>query len=321
MNYLARQTKLREQLASAGLDALLVSHFPNIRYLCGFTGSAGLLLVAETRSVFFTDVRYDTQSREEVKGAKVVIARKSLLSALGEWIGALRKKSRSTGFTIGIEAEHLTLVERKRLGNVLPSGLRLRSTAALVERLRLVKDEDELERIRAAVGLGARLFDRALEVLRPGVKETEVAAEMEYAARQSGAEEMSFPTIIASGARSALPHGRASEQVISAGAFVVCDFGVILAGYCSDQTRTVWVGTGSGTSTKEAAHAYQSVREAQEAAIAVVRPGVTAGEVDAAARKVLRKAGLGRYFTHSTGHGVVWRSTKPRGLRPGRWKF
>src|SRR4029077_16348372 len=170
----------------------------------------------------------------------------------------------------------------------------------MVDRMRMVKDEDELRLIRAAVQLGATLFDRALEVLKPGVKEIEVAAEMEYAARCAGAEEMSFPTIIASGARSALPHGRATEQAIAPGGFVVCDFGVILAGYCSDQTRTVWVGGASD----DAREAYEAVREAQEAAIAAVRAGVSVGEVDAAARKVLRKAGFGRYFTHSTGHGV-----------------
>jgi len=163
-----------------------------------------------------------------------------------------------------------------------------------------VKDADELQRIRAAVALGAKLFDRALEVLRPGVKETEVAAEMEFAARRGGAEEMSFSTIIASGERSALPHGRASDQPIAAGGFVVCDFGVILSGYCSDQTRTVWVGPVS----QEARRAYEAVHDAQQAAIDAVRPGIAVGEVDAAARKVLRKAGLGRYFTHSTGHGV-----------------
>jgi Xaa-Pro aminopeptidase len=300
MDFLARQKKLREQLASAGLDALLVSHLPNIRYLCGFTGSAGLLLLGEDGSVFFTDVRYDTQGSVEVKGAKVVIARKALLNALGERIGARRRRSRSKGWTIGIEAEHLTVAERKRLADLMPSGVRLRNATALVERARMVKEDDELDLIRAAVRLGATLFDRALEVLRPGVKEAEVAAEMEYAARLAGAEEMSFPTIIASGARSALPHGRATEQTITAGGFVVCDFGVILAGYCSDQTRTVWVGAAS----EEARHAYQSVKEAQQAAIAAVRPGVSVGEVDAAARKTLRKAGLGRYFTHSTGHGV-----------------
>jgi Xaa-Pro aminopeptidase len=302
MNFLGRQHALRERLATTRFDALLVSHLPNIRYLCGFTGSAGFLLVMETGSVFFTDVRYDTQGREEVKGAKVIIVRKAVLNTLGEWIGARRKRSK--GWTLGIEAEHMTVAERKQLADLLPSGLRLRNTAALVERARMVKDADELVRIRAAVQLGATLFDRVLEVMRPGVKEATVAAEMEYTARRAGAEEMSFPTIIASGARSALPHGRATEQAIAPGGFVVCDFGVILAGYCSDQTRTVWVGAASGGDVEEARHVYESVREAQEAAIAAVRPGISAGEVDAAARKVLRKAGLGRYFTHSTGHGV-----------------
>jgi Xaa-Pro aminopeptidase len=300
MNFLARQERLREQLAPTGLDALLVSHLPNIRYLCGFTGSAGLLLVEEAGSTFFTDVRYDTQGREEVKGAKVIIARKALWNALSERIAARRRGSRSKGWTIGIEAEHLTVAERKRLADLLPSGVRLRNAPALVEQARMIKEDDELDLLRAAVRLGATLFVRALEVLRPGAKESEVAAAMEYAARLAGAEEMSFPTIIAAGARSALPHGRATEQVIASGGFVVCDFGVILEGYCSDQTRTVWV----GAAPEEARKAYESVREAQEAAIAAVRPGVSAGEVDAAARKVLRKAGLGRYFTHSTGHGV-----------------
>jgi Xaa-Pro aminopeptidase len=298
MDFQSRQKKLREHLATTQFDALLISHLPNIRYLCGFAGSAGLLLVEQAGSVFFTDVRYDTQAHEEVKGAKVVIARKALLPSLGEFLGARRKRAR--GWTIGIESEHFTVAEKKRLAQVNPSGVRLKDAPSTVERARMVKDADELELIRCAVALGARLFDRALEVLRPGVKETEVAGEMEHAARQGGAEEMSFPTIIASGARSALPHGRASNQAIGRGGFVVCDFGVILSGYCSDQTRTVWV----GPVLKEARQAYDAVREAQQAAIDVVRPGVGVGQVDAAARKVLRKAGLGRYFTHSTGHGV-----------------
>jgi Xaa-Pro aminopeptidase len=304
MNFVGRQKKLREQLASAGMDALLVSHLPNLRYLCGFAGSAGFLLVTETGSVFFTDVRYDTQAREEVKGAKVVIARHAVLNALGEWMGRRRRGTRSKGWTVGIESEHLTVAERKRLADLLPSGLRLRNSPVLVERARMLKDDDELKLIRAAVRLGASLFDRALEVLRVGVKESEVAAEMEYAARRAGAEAMSFSTIIAAGARSALPHGKATQQAVAPGGFVVCDFGVILGGYCSDQTRTVWVGAASGARADEARHAYESVKDAQEAAIAAVRPGISVGEVDAAARKVLRKAGLGRYFTHSTGHGV-----------------
>ncbi len=295
MNFEERQKKLREHLATTRFDALLISHLPNIRYLCGFTGSAGFLLVEEAGTVFFTDVRYDTQSREEVKGAKVVIARKSVLQALGQFM----KGKRSAGKTVGVEGEHITVAEKKRLTDLLPSGLRLSSAPPMVERARMVKDSDELGCIRRAVQSGAKLFERALAVMRPGIREVEVAAEMEYAARCGGAEATSFPTIIASGARSALPHGRATAQTIGVG-FVVCDFGVILDSYCSDQTRTVWV----GKPTAEARRAYEAVREAQQAAVAAVRSGITAGEVDHAARKVLRKTGLGRYFTHSTGHGV-----------------
>ena len=279
MNFQARQKKLREHLATTRFDTLLISHLPNIRYLCGFTGSAGLLLVEEAGSVFFTDVRYDTQAHEEVKGARVVIARKAVLTALGAFLGARRKRAR--GWTIGLEAEHFTIAEKKRLTQVTPAGVRLKDAPSVVERARMIKDGDELNRIRAAVALGAKLFDRAVDVIRPGVKETEVAAEMELAARRGGAEEMSFSTIIASGARSALPHGRASEQAIAAGAFVVCDFGVILSGYCSDQTRTVWV----GRVPKDARQAYEAVREAQQAATDAVRPGIPVGEVDAAARR------------------------------------
>src|SRR5579872_4167259 len=184
MNFLARQKRLREHLATTRFDALLISHLPNIRYLCGFTGSAGYLLVGESGSTFFTDVRYDTQGREEVKGLRVTSARKSVLSALAESLKARRKRSK--GFAIGIEAEHMTVSDRVKLADLLPTGVRLRNASAVVERARLVKDDDELQRIRTAVQLGARLFDRALEVLKPGVKETDVAAEMEYMARREG---------------------------------------------------------------------------------------------------------------------------------------
>ena len=134
MDYKLRQNELRKRLASSRLDGLLVGHLPNIRYLCGFTGSAGLLLVEEAGSTFFTDVRYDTQARSEVKGAKVIIARKALLHALGKRIAARRKKSRPKGWTIGIEAEHLTVAEKKRLADLLSSGMRLRNAPALVEK-------------------------------------------------------------------------------------------------------------------------------------------------------------------------------------------
>jgi Xaa-Pro aminopeptidase len=298
MNFLARQNKLREQLAGSRLDAYLISHLPNIRYLCGFTGSAGVLLMEERGSTFFTDFRYDAQAHDEVKGAKIIIGRKSPLELLGQFLGRRRRRPRNS--TLGIESEHFTVAEKKRLNAFQSQGVRVRETRFAVERLRIIKDADELTCIREAVKLGATLFDRAVEVLREGVTEVEVAAEMELVARRAGAEGMSFPTIIASGPRSALPHGRASTHPIPSGGFVVCDFGVILAGYCSDQTRTVWVGHVSG----EARRVYDAVREAQQAATDIVRPGITAGEVDAAARKVLRKAGLADYFTHSTGHGV-----------------
>ena len=298
MDFEKRQKQLRDQLAGTRYDGLLISHLANIRYLCGFTGSAGFLLVEESGSVFFTDVRYDTQAHEEVKAAKVVIARKNVLEGVGDFLGKRRRRSRLWG--IGIESDHLTIAEKMRFAKLAPAGIKLKDAPSIVERARMVKDPDELQLIRAAVDLGAKIYDRALQVLGAGTKEVEVAAEMELTARRAGADEMSFPTIIASGARSALPHGRASNQAILANAFVVCDFGVILSGYCSDETRAVWV----GKATDEARRTYDAVLQAQHAAIQAVRPGVTTGEVDVAARKVLKKAGLGKYFTHSTGHGV-----------------
>ena len=194
----------------------------------------------------------------------------------------------------------MTVATRSRLAGTLPSSFRLREAPALIEQARMVKDEEEIACLRSAVSLGSSLFDRALETIGPGVRETEVAAEMEYAARRAGAEAMSFETIIASGARSALPHGRASHAAIPAEGFVVCDFGVILAGYCSDMTRTVYVGRPSA----EARVVYQAVKQAQQAAVDAVKPGIEVGDVDRVARKSLQNSGLAKYFTHSTGHGV-----------------
>jgi len=298
MDYIGRQAKLQKALEKNRLDGLLVTHLPNVRYLCGFTGSAAALLVTGDRSLLFTDGRYTEQARAEVQGARVFISRKSSLVAVSLW---LTNNGRKHGLkTIGIEAEHLSVAERIRLSRTLKSGFRLRPAPPLVEQARMVKDGEEIELLRAAVNLGASLFDIALQTIRPGVKETEVAAAMEFAARRTGAEGMSFETIIASGPRSALPHGRASQAVIPADGFVVCDFGVILAGYCSDMTRTVYV----GHPTKEARQIYEAVREAQQAAVDAIRAGVRLARVDVVARKVLQKKGLAKHFTHSTGHGV-----------------
>jgi Xaa-Pro aminopeptidase len=301
MDHRSRLKRLQTVFNRNRLDAFLITHLPNIRYLCGFTGTSGVLVVSKARSVFFTDGRYSEQARAEVQGPRVVIARKPPLAAAAEWLmenksQVGRKKPRA----LGIESEHLTVAGCTHLASLLRSNFRLREMRGLMEQARMVKDAEEIACLRAAVVLGASLFDRALELIRPGVKESEVAAEMQYSAWRTGAEEMSFPTIIAAGKRSALPHGRASRAAIPSRGFVVCDFGVILAGYCSDRTRTVHMGRPTG----EARRVYEAVREAQAAAIETVRPDVSVCEVDQAARKVLQKQGLVRYFTHSTGHGV-----------------
>jgi Xaa-Pro aminopeptidase len=162
--------------------------------------------------------------------------------------------------------------------------------------------------------LGSSLFDGLVKTIRPGVSELEVAAELEYAAAKAGAEGMSFPTIIASGTRSALPHGRASRQTIPASGFVVCDFGVILGGYCSDMTRTVYLGRPSA----EAKRFYEAILAAQLAAVQAVAAGRSEQQVDQAARKLLQKMGLGKYFTHSTGHGVGLEIHEPPRLAKGQ---
>ncbi|HXZ33029.1 MAG TPA: Xaa-Pro peptidase family protein [Terriglobales bacterium] len=298
MDHKGRQVRLQSVLANSHLDALLVTHLPNIRYLCGFTGSAGALLVCQNRTVFFTDGRYKEQARTEVQGARVNIARKPPLVAAAEWLKANGKKLGVE--VLGIEDRHLTVADHSQLVNLLRPGIRIRNTPALVEQARMVKDSEEIRCLAAAAQLGSSLFDVAVKALGPGVRETDVAAELEYVARRKGAEGMSFETIVTSGARSALPHGRASTAKIPANGFVICDFGIILAGYCSDMTRTLHVGRLSS----DAQRMYDAVGEAQEAAINRVSAGVRVDEVDRAARQVLGRSGLGKYFTHSTGHGV-----------------
>jgi Xaa-Pro aminopeptidase len=319
MDHLLRLKRLQNTIELAKLDALLITHLPNIRYLCGFTGSAAVLVVSSRGAAFFSDGRYAAQAREEVRGPRILIAGKPPLVAAAEWLaGKAVARGRQV---LGIEGEHLSVAGRSRVASLLGTKFRLKQAPALVEQQRMVKDAGELERIQKAVVMGASLFDTALAAIRPGVEESAVAAEMEYAARKAGAEGMSFETIIAAGTRSSLPHGRASQARIPGRGFVVCDFGVILAGYCSDMTRTVYVGHPS----REARKFYQAVRDSQEAGLEAVRPGVTVDEVDRAARNVLKKAGLGRYFSHSTGHGVGLEiheaprlaSGQPDVLRPG----
>jgi Xaa-Pro aminopeptidase len=289
-----RQRLLVDALADKHLDALVVTHLPNVRYLTGFTGSAGVLLMGPRKPIFITDGRYTSQAREQVQGARVMISKGPALDIAAQQIVRLKLTN------VGIESEHMTVSLRSRLKKLLPAKIKLKETFALVEDIRLVKDAGELSAIERAVKLGADIFSFALKAIRPGVRETEVAAELEYAARRAGAEGMSFETIVASGPRSALPHGKASAARIPERGFVVLDFGVILDGYCSDMTRTVHVGRPS----PEARRMYNAVLDSQLAGIDAVRAGNTAGDVDYACRNVLRRAKLDRFFTHSTGHGV-----------------
>ncbi len=279
----------------ARLAVLVVTHLPNIRYLSGFSGSAGVLVVCGRESQLFTDSRYTEQVREEVNGVRVHIVREPALLAAADWLQKHRSLRR-----IGIEAARMSVADRDSLGKLLGSGVRLVPSGNTIERMRVIKDADEIARIRRACQIGTNLFPGLLDAIRPGVSELQVAGGLEFEARKAGAEQMSFPTIIAGGARSALPHGRASAKPIPRKGFVVCDFGVILAGYCSDMTRTVHV----GLPTIAARQVYEAIREAQQAAVEAVRPGVTVGEVDSAIRKLLKKKSLAKYFTHSTGHGV-----------------
>jgi Xaa-Pro aminopeptidase len=299
MDYAARQRRLQTALEGNRLDLLLVTHLPDVRYLSGFTGSAAALLISQDGTTLFTDSRYIAQAKAEVRGVKVVISRTSPAIAAAERLAGTARR-RSATQRLGIESESVTAGLRDRIAKQLAGKARLRSAPPLVARARMIKDADEIAHIGRAVKLGAGLFQVALKTIRPGVTELEVAAAMEYFARSAGAEGMSFPTIVASGKRSALVHGRASSACIPRRGFVVCDFGVILAGYCSDRTRTVHV----GRATNPARDMYSAVLDAQQAAIAAVGPGVTAADVDEAARRVLRRRKLARYFTHSTGHGL-----------------
>ncbi|HZY63286.1 MAG TPA: aminopeptidase P family protein [Edaphobacter sp.] len=297
MSLSLRKKRAMAAARDAGVDSLLVTHLPDVRYLCGFTGSNAALVLAGNRSVLFTDGRYTAQARAEATGTRVVIAKKPALTAACEWIAAAGVKR------CGFDAAQTTVAALDAMRKAVPAKQRrnlFHATGPLVADLRQVKDASEIAAMRKAALLGCRLFDGILSYMQAGITEAEVAAELEHAARLAGAEAMSFETIVASGARSALPHGRATTAKLPRRGFVTLDFGVILNGYCSDMTRTVHMGPGQANERE----VYDAVLEAQETAVARVAPGITAGEVDEAARSVLRTARLDKYFSHSTGHGV-----------------
>ncbi len=306
MSFNLRKKRAAAAARAAGVDALLVAHLPDVRWLCGFTGSSAVLVLPSSslkasrptaRAVLFTDGRYIAQAQAEAVGTRVVIATKSPLAEACEWIASQRVRR------CGFDAEQTTVAALDAMRKALPAKRRRSLFVALgplVARLRQIKDADEIAKMRAAAALGCRLFERILAFMQPGMPESAVAAQLEHTARLAGADGMSFDTIVASGPRSALPHGRATSARLPRRGFVTLDFGVLLDGYCSDMTRTVHM----GRATAQERVAYDAVLDAQQAGIAAVRAGAIVGNVDEAARSVLRRAGLDQWFTHSTGHGV-----------------
>ena len=291
----SRLSRLRFLFAASGVDAVLVTHLPNIQYLCGFTGSSGMLLVETGRATLFTDGRYTFQCREEVTGAAVKIVSGGLVRAVGEVLRPRRGTTR-----VAYSAGQVSVAQKQALDAAAGKRVRWVPGSNEAERLRAVKDAGELGKMRAAAALISDVWTRVVRKMRVGISELQVAADLEYGMKLAGAAGPSFETIVASGARSAWAHARATSKLLRKNELVVMDQGAILRGYCSDMTRTVFLGRPSDRVRR----LYDAVLDAQQAAKSVIRAGVTAGEVDAAARQTLKRSKLEQYFTHSTGHGL-----------------
>jgi Xaa-Pro aminopeptidase len=287
-----RVDRLRSALGRRGPAAVLITHLPNVRWLCGFTGSAGSLLVAPREAVFFTDFRYRVQGAREVRHARRI----EHIGGSTEAIAAAVRRSRVG--RLGFEAERMTFSTHAALKRALP-GVELVPLRDTVETLRAVKDAGEIAAMRRALVVSEKALASAASRLR-GRTEVEVAEHLRRCIVDEGGEEESFPTIVASGPRGAQPHAVPSRNVIGGGKLVIIDYGVRFNGYCSDLTRTFTAGKWE----KKAREIYRIVLEAQRAAISALGPGVKASLVDKAARSVIERAGYGEFFGHGTGHGV-----------------
>jgi Xaa-Pro aminopeptidase len=289
----ARQRQLARAIEEAGVPAFIVTHLPNIRWVTGFSGSAGLLVVTPERSTLITDFRYETQAAQEVgDAADVLIERRDPWERLRQFLEPRHFDA------LGIESEVLTVRQMERLQTWFRG--RIEPLRATVETLRQVKDEDEVSRIREAAVVAQDALAEVLPTVHAGEREIDVAARLEAALRRRGSEWHPFATIVASGPRSALPHARTSTREINRGEFLLLDFGATLGGYCSDLTRTVAIGRPDG---KQRA-IYEVVREAQLRARTELRAGMTGKEGDALARDLIAARGYGDAFGHSLGHGL-----------------
>jgi Xaa-Pro aminopeptidase len=289
-----RRRALSALLSERKLDSLLVTSPANWYYLTGFTGEAGTLVVSRRNTTLLTDGRFTVQGREETSGVRIIQQKGSLSESTGQFL-------RESGIRrVGFDPAQLTVEQLRSLRRAGGSRVRWVPASGLVESLRMRKDSGELAQMRKAALLAGEIVEYAISLLKPGVQEREAAAEIEYQMRKRGASGPAFETIVAFGVRAALPHARPTGKRLRKNELVVLDLGVILGHYCSDITRTVFI----GRAPKRIRTWYRGVLEAQAAAIEAARDGVTCGEVDAAARQVLAGYKLEQLFVHSTGHGL-----------------
>ncbi len=293
MDYVTRRERLFERLSAAGIDALLVNRVTNIRYLTGFSGSAGFLLFSR-EPILVVDFRYDEQARAEADTVTVDgTARPPTL-----WSRACSLVAASSAARIGIESKIMSVSQHRELREL--GRQELVETTNLVEGLRAVKDEEEQALLLRASGIADRVFSEIRQLAAPGMTENEVAGEIERLQRQQGAERSAAPLIVASGPRTSLPHGVASGRVIESGEPLMVDLSPVVGGYRGDLTRTVHF----GPPPREFARIYRIVCEALDRAIKGLRPGMLASDVDAIARDHIAASGFGEFFNHSLGHGI-----------------
>jgi Xaa-Pro aminopeptidase len=294
-----RHLALAALLEAEGLDALLVTSRPNIRYLTGFSGSAGVVVATRHALLLVTDFRYDEQARLQCGAlARVEIEGTSVWDRLFKELPTLT--SGALGL-IGFEAHAVSVKDAERLSSGAGAAWRWKPVSELVERLRVRKDAGEVAAIRAAAALAATALRDTLATVRPGQTELEIAGRLEGALRLHGSEAHPFPTIVASGPRSALPHAHTSTRTVAAGEWLLLDFGAVVDGYCADMTRTVVVGARADASQRAL---YALVQDAQRRAREGVRAGMSGREADALARDPIEARGFGAAFGHSTGHGL-----------------
>jgi Xaa-Pro aminopeptidase len=293
---MARLAKLQKIVKDIGLDALLITHLPHIQYLVGYTGSNGLLIVpAQGKPHFFTDFRYKAQVKLEVTGAKVSIVDRdrTIPDALVE------KQLFSDYDHLGFEKNHISYSMYDFLRTKF-RHVKLDPQTEVVEKLTLIKSEEEIGAIRKAAEIADKVYEKVLQVIKPGVAELDVAAEIAYQTRLCGGEREAFTIIVASGERSALPHGAASDKKIRKGELITLDFGCVYKGFNSDMTRTVAL----GKIPVELQKIYEIVRAAQQGGIDKARAGMTARDLDSVCRDYITLHGYGSKFGHSTGHGL-----------------